>query len=359
MMKQIKVLIVDDSELIRAILRDILENDPAIIVVGVAVDPYDAREKIKLLTPDVLTLDIEMPKMNGISFLRNLMRLHPLPVVMISTLTEEGAPSTLQALELGAVDFLAKPKVNSPLAFHEYADELCEKVKVASQANLSSFRLAPDIPEVPVINQYEVFNFRKNFLVAIGASTGGTEAIKEVIKDLPENFPPVVIVQHIPPSFSRTFAERMDRSSNMKVQEASDGMEIHHGNVYIAPGGRQFRIIREGTRLRCRIFDGDKVSGHRPSVDVLFKSVAETMGKNVLSVILTGMGADGANGLLMLREQGAVTVAQDKNTCVVWGMPRAAVGMGAAMYQIQLSKICPFLIKNAVKTSRTSLDNSL
>lgn len=357
MAKDIRVLIVDDSELIRAMLKEILEHDPRITVVGVAVDPYDAREKIKQLNPDVLTLDVEMPKMNGISFLRNLMRLHPLPVVMISTLTEEGAPATLQALELGAVDFLAKPKVHTPAALKEYQEDVCEKVKTAASANLRANRhvaQAPSASDEVTAEPLDELKFRKNFLVAIGASTGGTEAIKEVLKGLPANFPPIVIVQHIPPSFSRTFAARMDGVSAMTVQEACDGMEIHHGNAYIAPGGRQFKIIREGTRLRCRVFDAEKVSGHRPSVDVLFRSVAETMGGNVISVIMTGMGSDGAQGTQLLKEQGAATVAQDKNSCVVWGMPRAALDRGGVTHQVTLSKISAFLIKGAQKPNKVS-----
>lgn len=350
MTKRIKVLIVDDSELIRAILREILESDPEIFVIGVAVDPYDAREKIKSLQPDVVTLDIEMPKMNGISFLRNLMRLHPLPVVMISTLTEEGAPATLQALEYGAVDFLAKPKANTPEAFLDYRDEVCDKVKSAACANIALKQSPVNSTDSSTVSRH--LGFRKNFIVTIGASTGGTEAIKDVLINLPANFPPVVIVQHIPPTFSKTFAERVDRCCAMKVQEAHDGMEIHHGNAYIAPGGRHFKIIREGTRLRCRVFDAEKVSGHKPSVDVLFHSVAETMGPNTLGVLMTGMGADGANGLLTLREVGAVTVAQEKASCVVWGMPRAATEIGAATHQVSLHNIPRFLVKNAKKATK-------
>lgn len=348
----IKVLIIDDSELIRALLKEVLESDPAIKVIGVAVDPYDAREKIKALKPDVLTLDVEMPKMNGISFLRNLMRLHPLPVIMISTLTEEGAPATLQALELGAVDFLAKPKVNTQEALNDYRDEVCEKVKAAASANLKEVHPPVTIPELSTLVHPDELKFRKNFLVAIGASTGGTEAIKEVLKKLPKHYPPVVIVQHIPPTFSRTFAERMNGLCAMEVHEAVDGMEIHHGNVYIAPGGKHFKVIRKGTRLLCRIFDADKVSGHRPSVDVLFHSVCETMGKNVISVLMTGMGADGAKGLLLLREHGAITAAQDQSSSVVWGMPRAAVELGAATHQVHLKRIADFLIRGAVKVPR-------
>lgn len=347
-MERSKVLVVDDSALMRRLLSDILSSDPALEVVGTAVDPFDARDKIKQLHPDVLTLDIEMPKMDGISFLGNLMRLHPMPVVMISTLTAKGAELTLKALDMGAVDFIAKPKVDVAHSMEALGKEIIQKVKTAARANLSSRSDAPtsitkscDTSKTLVKPKYT------HRLIAIGASTGGTEAIKEVLTRLRSDCPPVVITQHIPPVFSQSFAQRMNQICDLTVHEAVDGQEIQSGHVYIAPGGHHLEVVTQGHLMRCRIHDEDPVNLHRPSVDVLFDSIAKRIGKKVVAAILTGMGQDGAAGLKRLKEAGAKTLAQNKDTCVVWGMPKAAVQMGAAESEVPLTKIASAIIRLA------------
>ncbi len=347
MMKKIRVLIVDDSALVRQLLTEMLTADSGIEVVGTANDPLMAREKIKQLNPDVLTLDVEMPKMDGITFLRNLMRLRPMPVVMVSTLTEAGADVTLQALEIGAVDFVSKPKVDIAQQLQSYQDELIEKVKAASQARVRPYteRPAADVP--PKLSADAVIGKAarsKPFgttdkIVAIGASTGGTEAIKDVLLGLPADFPGIVITQHIPENFSKPFADRLNRTCAMTVCEAEDGQQILAGHAYVAPGSHHLYVERSGARYICRLSDGPPVNRHRPSVDVLFRSVAQNAGQNARGVILTGMGDDGARGLREMREQGAVTIAQDENSSVVWGMPGAAVKLDAADYIKPLNKI--------------------
>ncbi|HPF59784.1 MAG TPA: chemotaxis response regulator protein-glutamate methylesterase [Candidatus Competibacteraceae bacterium] len=342
---KIKVLIIDDSALVRQILTEILSRDPGIHVVGSAADPYAAREKIKKLNPDVLTLDVEMPRMDGLTFLSNLMRLRPMPVVMVSSLTEKGASITLQALELGAVDFVTKPKVDVAHALDDYALEIREKVRMAARAKVQERRAAPPTPAMPaqqataapekysadVILQRE--GRRRPFkttdsIIAIGASTGGTEAIKEVLIRLPQQCPGVVITQHIPEAFSGPFARRMDSVSPLSVCEARDGQQVVPGHAYIAPGDQHLMLVRDGARYVCRLNDGPPVNRHRPSVDVLFRSVAAHAGLNAVGVILTGMGDDGAQGLKEMREAGAPTIAQDEQTSVVWGMPGQAVKLG-------------------------------
>ena len=339
-MSKIKVLIIDDSALIRQILTEILSGDPGIEVVGTAADPIIARDKIKQLNPDVLTLDVEMPKMDGITFLSNLMRLRPMPVVMISSLTEQGADITFQALELGAIDFISKPKIDVRHGMEEYAAEILEKVKIASKAKVISNSIVPP-PEVDVPERYSAdavikksFN-NKHFsstekIIAIGASTGGTEAIKEVLIGLPADMPGIVITQHIPEQFSGPFAKRMNGCCAMEVCEASDGEQILPGHVYIAPGSHHLLVERSGARYLCKLSDGPPVNRHRPSVDVLFRSVAQNVGSNAVGVILTGMGNDGAEGLKEMQSAGAPTLAQDEATSVVWGMPGEAVKLGAA-----------------------------
>lgn len=349
----VKVLIVDDSALIRQMLSEILSSDPAIEVVGTAVDPYAAREKIKQLNPDVLTLDVEMPRMDGITFLSNIMRLRPMPVVMISSLTEQGADITLQALEIGAVDFIEKPKLDVARGMQDYAAQIIEKVKMASKARVRVKSTAIEKP-IPTRRTADAviskqFN-RKHFastdkIIAIGASTGGTEAIKNVLQDLPADTPGIVITQHIPEKFSRPFAERMNRSSAMNVSEAEDGQQILRGHVYIAPGNKHLLVERSGARYICRLNDGPPVNRHRPSVDVLFRSVAMNTGSNAIGVILTGMGNDGAAGLKEMQETGAPTLAQDENTSVVWGMPGEAVKLGAVDQVLPLEKMAATILK--------------
>ena len=341
--KLIKVLVVDDSALIRHLLTEILSTDPSIEVVGVASDPFIAREKIKRLSPDVITLDVEMPRMDGLQFLRNLMRLRPMPVVMVSSLTQAGATVTLEALELGAVDFVAKPEVDVAEGLKAYSDDLIEKVKAASVARVN--HLATAATQSVSVNRpakKTSLNFgTTDKILAIGASTGGTEAIREVLRNLPADTPGTVIVQHIPGMFSSAFAKRMDGCSEMTVCEAEDGMRVLHGHVYIAPGGKHLKLRRDGARYYCVVDETAAVNRHRPSADVLFDSVAREMGKNAICVLLTGMGKDGASGMLAMREAGAVTLAQDEASSVVWGMPGAAYHLGAVQELLPLRKIAP------------------
>jgi two-component system chemotaxis response regulator CheB len=348
--RRIKVLIVDDSALVRRILTELLGSDPALEVVGAAGDAYIAREKIKTLEPDVLTLDVEMPKMDGVTFLRNLMRLRPMPVVMVSSLTENGAEITLDALAVGAVDYLSKPKIDVAATLADYRDELIAKVKAAARARVRRYEgTAAEAQVAPRHGVDSVLpksarppSFRTtDRIIAIGASTGGTEAIKDVLVRLPADCPGVVIAQHIPKAFSTPFAKRMDRICAMTVCEAEDGQQIRPGHVYIAPGDRHLMVIRDGARYVCRLDDGSPVNRHKPSVDVLFRSVAQQAGRNAIGVLLTGMGKDGAIGLKEMRDAGAPTIAQDEATSVVWGMPGEAVRIGAANEVLPLDGVAP------------------
>jgi len=340
----IRVLIVDDSALVRQLLTEILESDPGIEVVGTAADPYIARDKIKQLNPDVLTLDVEMPRMDGLSFLQNLMRLRPMPVVMVSSLTEKGADVTMAALELGAIDFVTKPKLEVERGLRDYGMELIEKVKTASKARVACAR-RHDLPKKvdTITGTYRT----TDRLIAIGASTGGTEAIRAVLQQFPPNAPAVVIAQHIPGGFSRAFAQRLDRESPLTVFEASDGQPITPGHAYVAPGGFHLRVERSGARWFCRVGQDEPVNRHRPSVEVLFNSVATAAGKNAVAAILTGMGDDGARGMLALRDAGAYTLAQDESTSVVWGMPGSAVKLGAALDVLPLEQIAGRLLERS------------
>ncbi len=370
----VKVLIVDDSALVRKMLQEMLSSDPGIQVVGTAHDPYDAREKIKQLHPDVLTLDVEMPKMDGVTFLKNLMRLHPLPVVMVSTLTEKGADVTFEALDLGAVDFVTKPKIDLVHTFEDYTLEICSKVKNAARVSrtmlerqyqryvankekkpaVASFSANPAATEKKLVDSVlpkTGFNNRHfkttDKIIALGASTGGTEAIKEVLIRLPASTPGMVITQHIPAAFSGPFAARMDTISEMTVMQAEDGQQILPGHVYIAPGDKHLLVARDGARYICRLNDGEPVNRHKPSVDVMFRSVVQNVGPNAIGVLLTGMGADGAAGMKELQEIGVPTVAQDEKTSVVWGMPGEAVKLGAADDVLALEKIAEKILSLA------------
>ena len=336
----VKVLVVDDSALVRQLMTQLLEQDPGIQVVGSAADPYIARDKIKQLNPDVLTLDVEMPRMDGLTFLRNLMRLRPMPVVMVSTLTERGAQVTLDALSLGAVDFIAKPKLDIARGLTEYAGLLIEKVKQAAKARvIAPLPRAANDPATPAVAYRTTHR-----LIAIGASTGGTEAIREVLAQMPADAPATVIAQHIPGAFSAPFADRLDRHSRMTVVHVERDQELLPGHAYVAPGGRHLRVYRSGARWHCRLGDDDPVRRHRPSVDALFESVAEHVGANASAALLTGMGDDGARGLLALRKAGAATIAQDEASSVVWGMPGAAVALGAAQETVPLSLVAQKLL---------------
>lgn len=342
----IRVLIVDDSALIRSLLTEIISSDKRMEVVGAAHDPYDARNMIKSLNPDVLTLDIEMPKMNGITFLKNIMRLRPMPVVMISTLTQSGAPATLEALELGAVDFLGKPKGDSD-GLADYKDVIIEKVFHAASAKIYHRDIATR-QKKQLISPVKGKKLRRNFICAIGASTGGTEAIQDVLIDLPEQSPPIVIAQHIPAMFSTSFAQRLNKNCAITVYEAQHGQPIQEGCAYLAPGSQHLVVAKKPTgEYICQLTDTEPVNRHKPSVEVLFHSVVEKAQKNAIGVLLTGMGADGAEGLLSMRDGGCVTVAQDEQTSVVWGMPRAAVELGAANEVLPLGKIGEFIMRTA------------
>ena len=346
----IRVLVIDDSALVRKLLTEMLGKAPGIEVIGTASDPFIARERIKQLNPDVITLDVEMPRMDGITFLENLMRLRPMPVVMVSSLTQHGADVTFRALELGAIDFVAKPKIDVAGSLVNYADELIAKVQMAASARVSprSASRPPPPAEIetrhsadavlPAGNNRRVLRTTDR-VIAIGASTGGTEAIREVLELLPADAPAVVISQHIPAAFSKPFAERMNRCSPMAVCEAQDGQYILQGHVYIAPGDQHLMVERDGARYRCRLSDGPPVNRHRPSVDVMFRSVAQNVGPNAIGVILTGMGDDGARGLKEMLDAGASTIAQDEASSVVWGMPGAAVKLGGAQHVFPLHRI--------------------
>ncbi len=353
MNNKIRVLVVDDSATMRQLLTEILNSDPAIEVVGSAADPYIAREKIKLLDPDVLTLDVEMPRMDGLAFLRNLMRLRPMPVVMCSSLTQQGAAVALDALALGAVDFVAKPAVDVVHGIKDAAQEIIAKVKMASHAQVRALVDASAL-HVPERHDADVVLPRRGAptqfattdrIIAIGASTGGTSAIKEVLSRLPSDMPGIVITQHIPQAFSGPFAARMNASSAINVCEASDRQHILAGHAYIAPGDRHLLVVRDGARYQCRLSDGDLVNRHKPSVDVMFRSVAQSAGRNSIGVMLTGMGRDGAEGMKEMREAGASTLAQDEKSSVVWGMPGAAWQIGAAQSLHPLPQIAEQIVK--------------
>ncbi len=339
----IKVLIVDDSILIQKVLCQIFESAHGIEVVGTAEDPLIARDKIKQLNPDVVTLDIEMPKMDGITFLKNLMRLKPMPVVMISTLTQKGAPATLQAMEYGAVDYVGKPSADNPELLAQYAQEIIEKVKMASVANIS--RLEQQASRAPMASKpVAKIGHVSNKLIAIGASTGGTEAIRELLQMMPADSPPIIITQHIPPVFSASFAKRLDGMLPMSVCEASNGDKLLGGHVYIAPGDKHLEVVKKGGLLYCNVFDGERVNLHLPSVEVLFNSVTRHCANITIGVMLTGMGADGSSAMLDMKNAGCYTVIQDENTSVVWGMPGAAAALGAGDKILPLQNIAGHIV---------------
>ncbi len=346
-MAKIRLLIVDDSALIRNMLTEIFNSSSDIEVVGTAADPLIARDKIKKLNPDVITLDIEMPRMDGLTFLRNLMRLRPMPVVMISTLTEQGASVTLEALEIGAVDFVAKPKLDVAASLKQYSDEIINKVKVAARANVKAREGRTPVKK-PVVSTTGSTHFKTtDKIIALGASTGGTEAIKDVVAGLPEDTPPIVISQHLPASFSDSFAKHVDLAGAMTACIAQDGQQILPGNIYIAPGDKHMKIIRNGARYVCKLDDGEPVNRHKPAVDVMFYSVAQNVGVNAIGVLLTGMGADGAKGMKAMHDAGAKTVIQDEASSVVWGMPGEAYKLNCTDYVKPLDQVANQIISLA------------
>lgn len=327
----IKVLVVDDSALMRALLTEIVNGAPDLQVVGTAPDALTAREMIKTLNPDVMTLDVEMPKMDGLEFLSRVMRLRPMPVVMISSFTERGSEVTLQALELGAVDFIPKPRAESVAVFQSSAEEIREKIRGAHGARLRTLprRSEQSTAAKPQVSSGLSAVGMGNKLIAIGASTGGTEAIREVLEALPPDVPGVVIVQHMPETFTPSFAKRLDSVSRLSVVEARGGERVQPGHAYLAPGHSHMQVRREAGGYVTELSRDEPVNRHRPAVDVLFHSVAAEAGANAIGVILTGMGKDGAQGLLAMRQRGAWTIGQDEATCVVYGMPREAARVGA------------------------------
>ena len=332
MFMKIKVLIVDDSALIRSVLSEIIGSQPDMEVVGVAPDPIVARDLIKQTNPDVLTLDVEMPRMDGLDFLEKLMRLRPMPVVMVSSLTEQGSDITLRALELGAVDFVNKPKMSIHAGMLEYTDLITDKIRAAAQAKIRP-RQIPAVGAAPV-NEHALPLIRNALtssekLIMIGASTGGTEAIKEFLIRMPSDCPGILITQHMPEGFTRSFAKRLDGLCKIAVCEAEGGERILPGHAYVAPGHSHLSLTRSGANYMTQLDQGPPVNRHRPSVDVLFHSAAVHAGKNAVGVILTGMGKDGAQGMLAMKNAGAYNFAQDEASCVVFGMPREAIAVGA------------------------------
>ncbi|MBI3898646.1 MAG: chemotaxis response regulator protein-glutamate methylesterase [Gammaproteobacteria bacterium] len=337
-------MVVDDSPLMRQLLTALLTEDDTIEVVGTAPDPYVAREKIKRLHPDVLTLDVDMPGMNGLKFLENLMRLWPMPVIMVSSLTRDGATTTLRALELGAVDVVAKPHGDPRENIHRIGTELRAKVRAAAHVRLGNMRavsnVAASLPALPL----QAARCERG-VIAIGASAGGTQAVGEILQRLPARMPPIVIVQHMPPRFTGPFADRLNEHCAMKVQEARDGDQLRPGMVFIAPGGQQTELISLADGYRLRVYEGEPVSLHRPSVDVLFDSAARAIGANALGVILTGMGSDGARGLSHMRRRGAWTLAQNQETSLVFGMPERAIREGGVCEILPLDRMAERLVE--------------
>ncbi len=332
-----RVLVVDDSPTMRGLITAVLRSDPEVDVIGQAGDAMEARAAIKALNPDVVTLDIEMPNMNGLDFLEKIMTLRPMPVIMVSTMTHRGAEATLAALEIGAFDCVGKPVPGEPRPF----GDLAEKVKAAARSQRQYIRAAASHAPPPAVADFRVG--RK--IVAIGSSTGGVEALITVLQKFPANCPPTVITQHMPPSFTRSFAERLNRLCAPVVEEASDGARLEIGKIYLAPGGERHLQVASASAPHCRLVEGGPVNGHRPSVVALFDSVAELAGRNAVGVILTGMGRDGAAGLLKMRHAGARTIGQNEKTCVVYGMPRVAFELGAVEQQFPLNAIGEEILK--------------
>ena len=328
-MSKIKVLIIDDSALIRSVLKELINSQPDMEVVAAAPDPLAAREMIKTHNPDVLTLDVEMPRMSGLEFLNKLMRLRPMPGVMVSTLTEQGSEVTLKALELGAVDFVTKPKLGVSEGVTRLAEDICDKIRTAARARIRRQALHDTTPSQP---RPLTGHFLKTTeqIVFVGSSTGGTEALKEFLSRMPANSPAVLMTQHMPEAFTASFAQRLNGVSAMTVKEAVHNERILPGHAYLAPGHSHLLVKRSGAYCYTELSQSAPVNRHRPSVDVLFESAAQAVGPNAIGVILTGMGKDGATGMLAMRQAGAYTLAQDEASCVVYGMPKAAIELGAA-----------------------------
>jgi two-component system, chemotaxis family, protein-glutamate methylesterase/glutaminase len=351
-----RVVVVDDSALVRGLLSEMINRQPDMCCIGAAADPLVAREMIRNLDPDVITLDVEMPRMDGIDFLSRLMRLRPMPVVMVSTLTERGADVTLRALELGAVDFVAKPKIGVADGLRQLGAEITDKIRIAARAQVRRLAAAPAAgtaaaPAAPVASLGRLSTEK---IIFIGASTGGTEATRELLCQLPPDAPAVMITQHMPPGFTKSYATRLDGLARIRVAEARDGERVLPGHAYIAPGGLHLSVERSGANYVARVRDGEPVNRHKPSVEVLFRSAARVVGQNALGVMLTGMGADGAAAMREMRDAGSWNVCQDEASCVVFGMPREAIAHGAAHEVLPLVRIAPALIERLRSTAGLS-----
>ena len=339
----IKVLVVDDSALIRNLLGEIIKGEDDLTLVGTAPDAFVAKKMVQQFSPDVITLDIEMPKVDGLRFLDVLMKAKPTPVVMISTLTETGADATMRSLELGAIDFIPKPKLGVVQGIEEYRQIILEKIRMAAKSKVRK-------QSTKVVKPTSALTYSSTEkIIAIGASTGGTEAIKTIVESLPANAPATVITQHMPPGYTSTFAKRLDSISQLKIVEAKGDERLLPGHGYLAPGDRHMEIVRSGADYRIRLNDGERVSGHRPSVDVMFNSLVASAGANVVATLLTGMGKDGADGLLALKQNGAYTLCQDEATCVVFGMPKVAISMDAHVKVLPLDNIAQAMVTQLEK----------
>ena len=342
------MVVVDDSALVRSLLAEIINREPDMECVGAAADPLLAREMIRELDPDVITLDVEMPRMDGIDFLGKLMRLRPMPVVMVSTLTERGAEVTMRALELGAIDFVAKPKIGVADGIRALASDIAEKIRIAAQAQV---RRAPAAAATPSGERQAgpaptaIGRLSTEKIIFIGASTGGTEATKALLMDMPSDSPAIMITQHMPPGFTSSYANRLDGLCRIAVKEAVNGERVLPGHAYIAPGGMHLSVERSGANYVARVQDGEPVNRHRPSVEVLFKSAARVAGPNALGVMLTGMGADGATAMKEMKDAGSFNLAQDEASCVVFGMPREAIACGATHETLPLGRIAGRLVE--------------
>lgn len=375
-MAKTRVVVVDDSALVRSLLTEIINRQPDMECIGAASDPFVAREMIRNLNPDVITLDVEMPRMDGIDFLSKLMRLRPMPVVMVSTLTERGAEVTLRALELGAIDFVAKPKIGVADGLKLLAQEITDKVRIASKARIhkppTSTATVSGTPASGTAHAVRhehaggttgasshspaaMGRLSTEKIIFIGASTGGTEATKEVLLGLPADAPAVMITQHMPPGFTKSYATRLDSLCKIRVKEATDGERVLPGHAYIAPGGMHLRVEKSGANYLARVTDGDPVNRHKPSVEVLFKSAAAVVGRNAVSIMLTGMGADGAKAMREMRDAGAYCIAQDEHTCVVFGMPREAIAAGAVHEVLPLNQIASHMLDHLRSTAGPAL----
>lgn len=352
-MKKVRVLIVDDSAVVRQTLTQILQTDATIEVIGSASDPYIAAKKIMDEVPDVITLDIEMPRMDGLTFLRKIMAQHPIPVVVISSLTDKGSETGIRALEYGAVEIISKPKMNTKQFIEESCIRICDSVKAAALAQVKRKVVGDKIEVTPKLSADAVLSEATSYsmiqttelVVAVGASTGGTEALRQFLTSLPHDCPGIVIVQHMPEKFTRSFADRLNELCRITVKEAEDGDTIIRGRALIAPGNRHLLLKRSGARYYVQLNDGPLVNRHRPSVDVLFRSFARYAGKNAIGIIMTGMGSDGAKGLLEMKMAGATTIAQDEKSCVVFGMPKEAIRLGATERTIPLELIAPTMMR--------------